>query len=156
MDNLNLENTQAIVDLFVGALKDKLAFDDTNATHQLSNSIKGIVKQNGKWVEVSLNLEDYYEYVEYGRRKGKYPPINAIKRWISVKPVIPYTKNGITPTTNQLAFLISRSIAKKGIKPKPFIEPTKRDFDLVNKIYAALSNAVENEINNVISEELGV
>lgn len=147
MDKLDLTTIQDITNNFVVELKNKLKANDSYASGDLVNSIRGIVKQNGKYILISIQLEDYWQYVEYGRRAGKYPPINAIKNWISVKPVLPRPlKSGKLPTTNQLAFLIARKISKVGIKPKPFLKPTITDFDLINKVY--------NEVVNLLNKQL--
>lgn len=153
-NSLDLNTIKEITNLFAAALKDKLEENGSNATHQLSNSIKDIVKFDGKYLTVSIQLEDYYKYVENGRRSGKFPPIDEIKKWISVKPVIPRGKSGKIPTENQLAFLIGRKISKKGTRPQPFVAPTTRDFGLVDKIVAALNKAFTEEINKAVSEEL--
>ena len=58
----------------------------------------------------------YWKYIEYGRRPGKFPPPNKILDWVKIKPVIPRPVNGIKPTEKQLAFLISRKIARDGIE----------------------------------------
>lgn len=147
MEKLELTTIQDITNDFVVELKNKLKANDSNASGTLSNSIRGIVKQNGKYIVISIQLEDYYQFVENGRKAGKYPPINAIKNWISVKPVLPRPlKSGKLPTANQLAFLIARKISKVGIKPKPFLKPTITDFDLINKVY--------NEVVNLLNKQL--
>jgi hypothetical protein len=147
MEKLELTTIQDITNDFVVELKNKLKANDSYASGDLVNSIRGIVKQNGKYVVISIQLEDYWQYVENGRKAGKYPPINAIKNWISVKPVLPRPlKSGKLPTANQLAFLIARKISKVGIKPKPFLKPTITDFDLINKVY--------NEVVNLLNKQL--
>lgn len=147
MKELELTTIQDITNDFVVELKNRLTANKTNASGTLSNSIRGIVKQNGKYIVISIQLEDYWQYVENGRKAGKYPPINAIKKWISVKPVFPRPlKSGKLPTANQLAFLIARKISKFGIKPKPFLKPTINDFDLINKVY--------NEVVNLLNKQL--
>ena len=147
MEKLELTTIQDITNDFVVELKNKLKANDSYASGDLVNSIRGIVKQNGKYVVISIQLEDYWQFVENGRKAGKYPPINAIKNWISVKPVLPRPlKSGKVPTANQLAFLIARKISKVGIKPKPFLKPTITDFDLINKVY--------NEVVNLLNKQL--
>lgn len=133
-EELNILEIQQIADLFANALKDKLADNNSNATGNLSRSIRSIVKFDGKWLEINVNLQDYWIYVEKGRKAGRRPPISAIKQWVQVKPIVPYTKGKRVPTTNDLAYLIARSIGNKGIKPKPFFEVTKREFGLVEKV----------------------
>ena len=153
-NSLDLNTIKEITNLFAAALKDKLEENGSNATHQLSNSIKDIVKFDGKYLTVYIQLEDYWKWVENGRKAGKFPPVDAIKKWITIKPVIPRGKNGKVPTENQLAYLIGRKIAREGTRANPFLEPTIRDFKLVDKIYAAVNSMLTDEINKAVSEEL--
>lgn len=147
MEKLELTTIKKITDDFVVELKNKLAANKTNASGTLSNSLKGIVKQNGKYIVISIQLEDYWQFVENGRKAGKYPPLSEIKKWISVKPVLPRPlKSGKLPTDNQLAYLIGRKISKVGTKAKPFLKPTITDFDLINKVY--------NEVVNLLNKQL--
>lgn len=153
--NLDLNEIKNITSLFANAIKDRLASDGSNATHQLSSSITDIVKYDGKYITISINIEEYWKYVEYGRSSGKFPPVDKIKEWIRVKPVIPYSKgNKKLPTENQLVYLIGRKIARVGTSPQPFLAPTIKDFDLVDKIYSMVSNMVIEAANNEIEEEL--
>lgn len=96
-----------------------------NATFDLSNSIDFNVEKNGTAYTVSLNLLYYWKYIEYGRKPGKFPPIDKIREWVEVKPLIPRPmENGKLPTVNQLAFLIGRKIKQEGIAPEPILHDT--------------------------------
>lgn len=153
MKDLDLTTIQDLINQFVLTLKDTIANNGSNASGKLSQSIKGKVKQNGKWLEVSISLEDYWKYIEYGT-KPHFPPINAIKQWIKVKPILPRPlSNGKLPTTDQLAFLIGRKISKVGTKPRPFLQKSITEFDLVSKVYKIVSDEIEKqlekEINNI-------
>lgn len=146
MDKLELTTIQDITNDFVVELKNKLTANDSNASGTLAKSIRGIVKQNGKYIVISIQLEDYWKYIENGT-KPHFPPVDAIKKWISVKPVLPRPlKSGKLPTANQLAFLIARKISKVGTKAKPFLKPTITDFDLINKVY--------NEVVDLLNKQL--
>ena len=90
----------------------------------------------GGWV-ISVSLENYWKYIEYGRRSGKMPPVSAIENWIKVKHIIPHSmtlKSGksVVPTVPQLSFLIARKIGRDGIPPRPLFkqsfEEAKREF----------------------------
>lgn len=153
-NSLDLNTIKDITNLFAAALKDRLADDNSIATGTLANSIKDIVKFDGKYLTVSIQLEEYYKYVENGRKAGKFPPVEKIKEWIKVKPVLPYTRGKRLPNENQLSYLIGRKIAREGTRANPFLEPTIRDFKLVDKIYAAVNSMLTDEINKVVSEEL--
>lgn len=152
MDKLDLTTIQDITNTFCNELKNTLKDNNTNSSNKLSNSIKGLVKQNGKYIVISISLEDYWKYIENGT-KPHFPPIDSIKKWISVKPVLPRPlKNGKLPTTNQLAYLIGRKISKVGTKAQPFLKPTLTSFDLVGKVY----DEVVKLINKQIEEDLEV
>lgn len=151
---LDLKNVKNITNLFALALKERLEKNGSNASGMLSNSIKGKVKYDGKYVSVFVDLEDYWKYVENGT-KPHFPPVDAIKQWIRVKPVLPRPlKDGKLPTENQLAYLIGRKISKVGTKAQPFLSTTIIDFDLVDKIYTEVDKVVTEALNSAIEEEL--
>lgn len=150
MEKLELTTIKKITDDFVVELKNKLTSNGSNASGDLSKSLKGIVKQNGKYIVVSIQLNEYWKFIENGT-KPHWPPLSEIRKWISVKPILPRpTKSGKLPTANQLAFLIARKISKVGTKAKPFLSNTIKDFDLVGKVY----NEVLTLINKQLEEEI--
>ena len=142
--------------------KDRLITENVNASDELYNSVRYMVEQGNNKFEVKLELADYWKYVENGRKAGKWPPISAIEKWIEIKPIIPRPmKNGKLPTTQQLAFLISRKIygfitrnGKKipidsgGIKPRPLLQQTINEvWDIMNEYIAeAFAKDLEKEI----------
>ena len=94
-----------------------------DASGLLSQSVRYMVDRDGTTYAVDLSLQDYWKYVEYGRRPGRFPPLDKILQWIRVKPVVPRPMdNGKLPTEKQLAFLIGRKIAEDGIKPTPALD----------------------------------
>lgn len=118
-------------DQIINDYRRKLAEGNANASGLLGNSLKTEVTYDDEVYEVSLRIQDYWKYLEYGREPGRFPNIDAIKRWIMVKPVLPTpTKNGKLPTIDQLTFLISRKIAREGIEPRMFLTNTIEELDL--------------------------
>lgn len=154
MDTLDLTTIKDITDSFVNELKAKLESNGTNATGDLSKSIKGIVKFDGKYLIVSIRLNEYWKYIEYGTNPH-FPPVDKIREWIRVKPVLPRPlASGKLPTENQLAYLIGRKISRFGTKPKPFLNNTKEEFDLVGKVYNATLELITKQLEQEINEEL--
>jgi hypothetical protein len=153
MDNLDLTDIQQLLQQFIQAVRDDLKQQNINASSKLSQSLKSVVKQKGKWIEISISLEDYWKYIEYGTRPH-FPPIQAIRKWIDVKPVLPRPMKGKLPTRDQLAFLIARKISKVGTRPKPFLNKTISDFNLIDKVYDLLLNQIQQQINKQINDEL--
>lgn len=80
----------------------------------LINSIETRVVVDDKSYKVVMDLNDYWKYLENGT-KPHWPPVDAIRSWISYKPVLPSPgRDGRLPTPNQLAYLIGRKIAREG------------------------------------------
>lgn len=135
---------------FVETYKGLLIRDNKKATGDLIRSIKPIeIQFETNSYSGSISLAHYWKYVEYGRRPGKFPPPNKILDWIKIKPVIPRPVNGIKPTEKQLAFLISRKIARDGIEAG---NQFKEALDLTwtknkNKISDAISIDLQSNID---------
>lgn len=106
---LSLSNTQNALDKFISdfisTYKSLLIRDNKKASGNLINSIKPLtIDFTSSKLTGSIKLAEYWKYVEYGRKPGdKFP-------------LLPRPINGIKPTDKQLAFLISRKIARDGIK----------------------------------------
>ena len=120
----------------------KLIEDDKFTTQdKLIKNIKTDVKAMGVTFTVVLYLEDYWKYVEGGRKPGKkWPPRDAIRRWIDIKPIIPEERNGKLPTPEQLTFLIQRKIGEEGIEPGNQLRDTVESINSywLPKLQAAL------------------
>lgn len=109
-----------------------------------------ITSNNNESYLVTINLEEYWKYIEKERRVGaKMPPVSAIENWIKIRKIVPRPialKSGKqrVPTVQQLAYVIARSISRKGIAPRPFmresIEDTIKDFQ--SKLSAAVREDV--------------
>ena len=105
--------------------KEHLELHDHVASGDLLRSISTEIEVRGTTYIVWLNLADYWKYVEYDT-KPHWPPVDAIRRWIFIKPVIPRPlANGKLPTADQLAFLIGRKIATFGTKGAHDLQDTK-------------------------------
>lgn len=100
---------------FKQAYINNLTEHNRKATGNLINSISITLEVNGYVYDVTMEVADYYYYVDKGRKAGKFPPTNKILEWIKAKPILPRPdKNGKLPTEKQLAFLIGRKIAREG------------------------------------------
>lgn len=114
----NLQNAlDKFVNDFIDTYKNILIRDNKKASGNLIKSIKSLsIDFTSSKLSGSISLADYWKYVEYGRKPGKFPPPNKILDWVKIKPILPRPINGIKPTEKQLAFLIGRKISKYGIK----------------------------------------
>lgn len=137
--------------VFIEKARENLGKNGSYATGTLGDTMRPIVEINGNSFKVMVEIQSYWNYVEFGRRPGKFPPPNRIKEWIQVKPIKPRPgKNGKVPTTDQLTFLISRKIAKEGIDPKPFFLPAQSAT--YEQFAEAIDYAILEDIENFIVE----
>lgn len=144
-----LENCgDQIIDIY----RRKLYEGGSNASGQLGNSLRAIVSVNEGVYVLELALSGYWKYVENGRQPGKFPPLDVIKQWIQIKPVIPNIRNGKLPTLDQLTFLISRSIARNGIQPKNYLANTIREFEYDPQFYEAVHKDIERNVDLIFKD----
>lgn len=157
MNNLDIEWTkvtevlQRYAEEFINEARTNLGKNKSYASGKLGDTMRPLIEIGEDEFKVSIYLEDYWVYVENGRRAGaKRPPIEAIKEWIEVKPIVREDRGNGIPTTEQLAFLISRSIGENGIEPKPFFEPAKEsvykrfEIELIYAVREDIAAYVEN------------
>lgn len=131
----------------------KLDANDVNASYKLRDTLDWAIDIDGSKYELWLSLQDYWKYVEYGRRAGKMPPISKIEEWVKIKPVLPRPmENGKLPTERQLAFLIARKIGLEGIAPRPLlgdsIDELMMEFE--KRIGDAITQDLEENIDSVL------
>ena len=149
---MTFNNLQQVLDDFTKDVaetyKSLLLRDGKNATGELISSIKPMTPElvDGAFV-CSLSLAPHWKYVESGRKAGKFPPIDNILEWVKAKPQLArpnrLDRKEITP--KQLAFLVARKIANKGIQPGNQLEEA---LDIVyarwkDRIDAAITADIE-------------
>lgn len=151
-DDLLLHLLQQYGNQIVDSYRRKLYEGGANATGLLGNSLSTQIYADDGIYEVTLLIQDYWKYLEYGRLPGSFPNIDAIKKWILVKPVIPTIgSNGKIPTTDQLTYLISRKIAEKGIEPRYYLTNTLDEIDL-KPLEEGVTRLLENKLDNELRQ----
>ena len=77
------------------------------ASGELARSTEFIIQFRGGIIEVLFISNDYYYYIDNGRKPGKMPPIEAIKQWTRWKGI-----------PEKAAWPIAKKIAKVGYKAR--------------------------------------
>lgn len=142
---LDIVPINRIAEELAKSYREQLSADGKNASGTLSNTASYLVNYNGTLLKISLLLEDYWKYVE-NDTKPHFPPIDKIRQWIKVKPILPTARKGKLPTEKQLAYLIARKISKVGTKGSHSLQSTLDKANIYNKVI--------NEIQNQIIEKL--
>ena len=81
--------------------------------------------------------------------KGKTVNTDAIEKWITVKGIVPHSINNKVPSTKQLAYFISRSIARNGIKGGHYLNNSLQSTDFIHNIIEEFSKQVNIEIDKI-------
>ena len=137
---------------FRNLLQDRIIEEDLISTGELLNDLDYIVEAEEATFTVSVKIKDYFKYLDEGTAPaGKYKnpgwaAFPHIRNWITVKPIYPEVDNaGKTPSVDQLAFLITRSMKEKGMEPRNIWAPAVQEA--VDKF--------ERELGDAILEDLG-
>ena len=88
------------------------------ASGALINSINFKLQEKAKEILIILESNDYLEWVDKGRKPGKYPPLRAISEWARLKGI---SQNAVFP--------IARKIFKFGIEPTNVIADTIKEIE---------------------------
>ncbi len=152
-DNL-LILKETIAEILVESLKMNLIANDPYVVG--GNTYPGLIDSN-LYNEITYEIQgdsvvilmpSYAVYVDSGRRPGVWPNIDAIERWILRKfnttqlRRILQTPGGL----NSVVFLISRAIARRGIRPRPFIEASIEETVTAIRFDIALDRFIEDEL----------
>jgi hypothetical protein len=93
------------------------------ATQKTYKSMRTQITKGAYITNIDLYAEKSLYFIQKGRRAGaKPPPISPIEEWIKAKKIQFQDKRGRNLSTKSMAFIISRSIGIKGIKPTPLVE----------------------------------
>ena len=143
---------------YVRELTNSLTEKNLISSEQLGESIKlnvqPKVKLFGQIYRMQIRMAEYGENVDKGRAPGKGLPVGVLEQWLSY----PNTLQKVTGQDKQLkdyerkslAFVINRSIKRKGIKPKNWIQPA---FDKVTpKIAGVVEAAIAEDIELTFEE----
>lgn len=126
------ENTQRVLEDLAPRMLDK--YKELGNTENVTVTVGDL--------EVSLHLPPYWMYIEHGRGPGKFPPIEAIQTWMTVKHIVPRENR----TVPQVSYLIARKIAREGTQGKYAVEGT---VDMVkNEFLPRLYSAIAQDVND--------
>ena len=126
-------------DDYIKILTALLKKKDKKASGALINSLSSKIQETAKNIVIIIESNDYLKYVDAGKKPGKYPPLNAISKWMQLRNI-----------PKEALFPIARSIYKFGIKPTNVIQQTTKEFETS----PTLTKKYEENISSFIEEEL--
>jgi hypothetical protein len=96
----------------IGFITKILVENDKQVTGNLIRSLDFKIIQQVDGLFLQILAAPYFKFVDEGRKPGKMPPVKPIQKWSERKGI---KFNNMS--NRQTAFVIARSIGKKGIRP---------------------------------------
>lgn len=150
---LNFPNLEKVLktyaDRFISIYRQKLVQTNTDATGQLGNTLNYIIEDQDGTYELSFRIQDYWKYVEEGRKAGKFPPLSDIRQWVVTKPILPRMYNGKLPTIDQLTYLIARKIHLRGTEGKHLVKQTLDELSAEELLDDAITEDLKTQVDKI-------
>lgn len=128
---IKAKNTEKALEKFgkylVKESRKNLTRKNKNNTKRLYDSLDYEVKVMPNSMSFDFLMEEYGEWVDKGRKAGKMPPQKEILKWVSQRRIQFRDNRGRFATYKTTAFLIARSIGRRGIPATNFYS---RPFNL--------------------------
>jgi hypothetical protein len=120
------------------------------------NSIDSTIIENNDKLTGIIYGASYVHQMVNGRKPGKFPPLDAIRNWVRQKGIV-----SEKISENSLVYLISRKIAKEGIKVPNFyndgnlLTQTFTD-ERINELYKLVGKTILVNLKDDLSEKIKV
>jgi hypothetical protein len=148
--------------LTVQRLSQGLKESNSDASGKLDASIGFNIKPSSKGIDLNIEMLDYWQFVDEGRKPGKPAPVSKIMEWLTypnVRDKMRFGQSDAAFTESEkksLAYLISKKIGREGTKGTDFATNVfnssliqKELPDLVlNAVFEDASIAIDELINN--------
>lgn len=118
----------------IDEIKMRLIQEGKISSGRLLNSLSYNTIQSIEGWTIEILAEKYLEFVDKGRKPGKMPPIGDIQKWVIQKPV-----KFVGKTDSQTAFIIAKSIGRRGIVPTNIIQKS------IDKVLSNIENIIKIE-----------
>jgi hypothetical protein len=139
-----------------------------HASRKLADSVSYELVAGERSMAIDISLAEYWKFIEYGRKAGKFPPLQSIEEWIKVKGIQPMTRtqasvkrwtqhrgsirrnDGGIPSIKSLAYLIGRKIKEDGIQPRPILTTA------IDDVYKRFAQAIDEAVTADIKAEVDI
>lgn len=139
---VNKENQRKFGQGYVKILIAELLAAGKRASGRLISSFSPEVKFEAGIIDIAITGQDYYKWVDEGRKPGTWPPIDAIRSWANHKNI---PQSAVYP--------IAHNIYRFGIKPTNITNTVNRAF-LNGKHFKTFEENIGYNVENVVYREL--
>lgn len=127
---------------YVKILTIMLKREGKDASGALINSINFRIKETAKEINTILIANDYLKYVDEGRKKGSFPPLDAIRTWVDLKGI-----------DRGAVFPIAKKIFEFGIEPTNVIQKTIREIETSPTLLRKYEEDMVKNVEDFVSSE---
>jgi hypothetical protein len=119
----------------ISKLANELRRLDKVASQKLVDSLDFRVKDFITSIILDFEYEDYGQWVELGRKPGKFAPVKAIEEWCRIRNI-----------DEKYAYPINYKIYKLGIKPTPFVSNIIDNGNSLEELISGIESSYEKKI----------
>lgn len=149
MDNIDTTNIRKQLEILgvdsIGFITKILAENDKQVTGNLIRSLDFKIIKSIDGFLLQILAAPYFQNVDKGRRPGKMPPVRPIQKWVERRGIV--IKNY---SSKQTAFVIARSIGKKGIRPLNIMNQLTNN--IINNSEKIIKAGAVKDIQNLIDK----
>lgn len=139
---VNAENRRMFGDDYLKILIQELKSSGKRSSGKLINSLDFRVTSEGQVIQMVFEGEDYFKYVDEGRRPGNFPPIKDIASWARIKGI-----------PQAAVYPIAKSIFKFGIKPTNVFEKANNKA-LNGQPFKNLEDNITSNVESMVIKEM--
>lgn len=163
MADIQWNNLQAVLEKYVEFFIEEAQknIDDYGAvaTGNMRNITPNAINIKDDYISVTVNIEDYFKYVEGGSKglvtsppnavyKAHKPPVQAILDWIDAKGL----SKGNEKDDLGFAIATTYSILNRGLEPKPFFQDAKEVA--YKKFEKDINEAIKKDVQKYIEDSI--
>lgn len=166
MNDLRFTRLEGILNDYGMALteryKARLDAAKKNATGKLRDTIRPIVESQDGVFRLSLIMQEYWRYIEYGtrqkgpyRRQGKFPPLAPILSWVKAKGLRPYSGSTKGKWQERIAKAVAWKIYTEGTEPYRILEEAENEtpyMQAMERCKQAITEDIQDWLNGILSE----
>lgn len=142
--------------LVVRRLSQGLQEDNAIASGRLDKSITFRAFSQDSIVGVNIEMEDYWQYVDEGRKPGKMPPVSKIAQWLTYPNVKEKIGARDTDNVEHLAYSIAKKIGTKGTKGNDFATNVFNSKLVNQEIPRLIEDSIGQDIELILDQAFNI
>lgn len=124
-------------------LKSQIKKKGKQASGKLIASVRSEVTTTGQRVDLDIYAEEYADFIQSGRKKGKFPPVQPIKDWMNAKGI-----------EEKALYPIMKKIKEEGIAPVDIKSEAENTESIADAISKALAESLEDSLARTLKKQL--